>query len=195
MCEAVTVGSALLFIAVVAVCVLMLWASYKMEPHWVSKDGERMICYGQGLSRNGISEGRWRELRVSKVRHDTVEVKPRRGSLAVSRPTGAAASNLLRRRMPKSSYWKVVGQTETPIRNRVMYILDGNNDEGLPDMIAVRLPAKSKAIAMLESMSTNRTPSRTTPRSNTTTATATTANATTSAHPGMPRSADPPVPD
>ena len=183
-------ASVLLFLAVVAVCVLMLWASVKMEPHWVSKDGERMICYGQGLSRGGKSEGRWRELRISKVRHDTVEVRPRRGSLAVDRPNGTVgvAASLLRRRGPKTSYWKVIGQAPTPLRNKVMYILDGNNDEGMPDMIAVRLPAKSKAIATLESIAVNRTPGALSTDD-------IEASATPGTNPGTPRSAGRPVPD
>ncbi len=149
-------SSFLLFSGVVAVCGLMLWASYKMEPHWVSKDGERMICYGQCLSRGGRSVGRWRELRISRIRPDTLEVRPRRGSLTAeipgTRSAGSIAGGLVRRRGPKTSYWKVAGKTETPLRNRVMYILDGNTDANLPDLIAIRLPSKSKAIPMLEAM-------------------------------------------
>ena len=149
-------GSFLLFAGVIAVCGLMLWASYKMEPHWVSKDGERMICYGQCLSRGGRSVGRWREMRISKIRPDTLEVRPRRGPLSSETPgarsAGSIAGGLVRRRGPKTSHWKVAGKTETPLRNRVMYILDGNTDPNLPDLIAIRLPAKSKAIPMLEAM-------------------------------------------
>lgn len=146
-------ASFLLFVGVVGVCLLMLWASHKMEPHWVSKDGERMICFGQGLQRGGQTIGRWRELRINKVREDTVEVRPRRGSLSNGSSTGAAG--LLKRRVPKASYWTVAGPVETPLRNRVMYILDGNNEPDLPDLIAIRLPAKSRAIPMLEAMTNN----------------------------------------
>jgi hypothetical protein len=150
-------GSFLLFAAVVAVCLLMLWASYKMEPHWVSKDGERMICYGQCLSRGGQTMGRWREMRINRVQPNMLEVRPRRGTLAVdtpgSRTAGAAVGGMLKRRAPKSSLWKVSGRTETPLRNRVMFVLDGNTDANLPDLIAIRLPKKSRAVSMLDEMS------------------------------------------
>ncbi|MCU1398012.1 MAG: hypothetical protein JWN62_1121 [Acidimicrobiales bacterium] len=183
-------ASVLILIAVIGGCGLMLWASHKMEPHWVSKDGERMICFGQGMSRNGVPSGRWRELRISTTYGNRVEVRPRRGSLAIDRPTGsmASAAGLVRRRGPKGSTWSVVGQTETPLRNRVLYILGGNTDPNMPDMIAIRLPAKSKAIPVLEAIATNRTdgaPIR-----------ATTPEATTprTGRPGTPRSADRPDP-
>jgi hypothetical protein len=159
-------GSALLLIGVLALCGLMLWASYKIEPHWVSKDGDRLICYGQALSRNGQSSGRWRELRISKVRDDTVEVRPRRGSLAVDRPSDAMHLRPgmgKQRHVRKATYWKVVGQTPCTTRNRVMYMLDGNNDPGMPDMIAIRLPVKSKAVAMLDAMIVKRSASASRP--------------------------------
>ena len=149
-------GSFLLFAGVVAVCLLMLWASYKMEPHWVSKDGERMICYGQCLTRGGQSIGRWREMRIDRIQPDTLEVRPRRGSLGVDTPgartAGGVVGGMLKRRGPKASRWKVSGRTETTLRNRVMYVLDGNTDPEMPDLIAIRLPAKSRAVRMLEEM-------------------------------------------
>ena len=156
-------ASFLLFTGVVAICLLMLWASYKMEPHWVSKDGERMICYGQCLTRGGQTVGRWREMRINRIKPDTLEVRPRRGSLSVDKPgsrtVGGIVGGALKRRAPKSSHWHVSGRTETPLRNRVMFILDGNTDVAVPDLIAIRLPAKSRAIAILDEMaSTTRTP-------------------------------------
>lgn len=194
-CETAEMASVLILIAVVGGCGLMLWASHKMEPHWVSKDGERMICFGQGMSRNGVPSGRWRELRISTTYGNRVDVRPRRGSLAVERPTGTMASALgiVRRRGPQGSTWTVVGQTDTPLRNRVLYILGGNTDPNMPDMIAIRLPAKSKAIPVLEAIATNRTdraPSRAVD------AQAPTTRPTTlrTGRPGRPRSADRPDP-
>ena len=153
-------ASALLFIGVVAVCLLMLWASHKMEPHWVSKDRERMVCFGQGMSRSGVASGKWREMRVSKVPgQDRVVVQPRRGSLAVDKPGGLLSpTKIMKKRVPRGVAWNVVGQTRTTLKNRVLYILDGSGDPNLPDMIAIRLPAKSKAIPTLEALSTNKTP-------------------------------------
>jgi hypothetical protein len=155
--------SALLLAAVLAVCGLLLWLSYKIEPHWVSKNGDRLICYGQGITRDGEASGRWRELRISRVRDDTVEVRPRRGSLAVDRPTGNSmrmpASLGRHRHVRKATYWKVAGQQPSPVRNRVLYMLDGNNEPSMPEMIAIRVPKTSRAIPMLDSLHLNRSPS------------------------------------
>jgi len=155
--------SALLLVGVLGVCVLLLWLSYKIEPHWVSKEGDRLICYGQALGRNGTSTGRWRELRVNRISDDTVEVRTRRGSLAVETPSGnpirITSAFGRQRHVRRASYWKVAGQTPSPARNRVLYMLDGNNDPSMPDMIAIRVPVKSKAIPMLESLRVNRSQS------------------------------------
>ncbi|MCU1393149.1 MAG: hypothetical protein JWM34_1577 [Ilumatobacteraceae bacterium] len=147
--------STLLVIAVFAVCGLMLWASHKMEPHYVSRDGGRMIVHGQGMSRAGQPSGRWRELRVQKIGDRVVEVRPRRGTLAINARGGSAISAAFpraKRRAPRTSTWSVLGQAESPAKNRVLYILDGNHDPGLPEMLVLRLPTNSKAIPMLEAM-------------------------------------------
>lgn len=154
--------SILAFCAIFAVCGLMLWGSYKIEPHWVSKNGDRLICYGQGITRDGEVSGRWRELRISRVRDDTVEVRPRRGSLAVDRPMGnpmrITASLGRNRHIRKATYWKVAGQQPSPVRNRVLYMLDGNNEPSMPEMIAIRVPKTSRAIPMLDALHLNRAP-------------------------------------
>ena len=163
--------SALIFIAIAAACGLMLWGAFQMEPHWVSKDAQRMVCYGQGLDRNGMSDGRWREFRVAKVGDDTLEVRPRRGSLSTAaRGTLTTPRGMVHKRLPKASYWKVAGASDTPPRRRAVYFLDGAHEPGLPDMLALRMPANSKAIPMLEAVAASRhapiaRPSRGTPQS------------------------------
>ena len=163
--------SALIFLAIAAVCATMLWGAYQIEPHWVSKDAGRMVCYGQGLGRNGQSDGRWREVRVAKISIDTVEVRQRRGGLTTSHRDGATRNPkaLVQKRLPKASYWKVIGASDTPPKRRAIYLLDGSDDEALPFMYALRLPANSKAIPMLDAMAANRhTSSAATPNSETT---------------------------
>ena len=157
-------GSVLLFVAIVGVCGLMLWGSYKLEPHWVSKDGERVICYAQGLDQRGQSTGRWREVRITKIRADTVEVRPRRGSLMIDKHSqgsgivGGLGGMARRQAKHRASYWKVGGATETSLRKRVVYLLEGCNDPDLPHLLIIRLPTSSRAIAMLESLAVNKRP-------------------------------------
>ncbi len=157
-------ASVLSFIALVAVCAAMWWFAYKLEPHWVSRDGQRVVCYGQPLDKHGASQGRWRELRVTKVKSNTVEVRVRRGSLVVDRYAQrggvSLAGDIVKRRGKKPTYWRVVGQTPDPPRKKVVYLLNSPNDQELPEMLAIRLPANSKAIPMLESVSVSRTAER-----------------------------------
>jgi hypothetical protein len=160
-------ASVLSFIAVVAVCAALWWFAYKLEPHWVSRDGQRVVCYGQALDKHGAAQGRWRELRVSKVKSNTVEVRVRRGSLVVDRYAKGSgislAGDIVRRRGKRPSYWRVVGQTPDPPRKKVVYLLNSPNDQELPEMLAIRLPANSKSIPMLESVSVNRVADRVRP--------------------------------
>ena len=149
--------SALIFIAIAAGCGLMLWAAFRLEPHWVSKDAQRMVCYGQSLDRKGTSNGPWREFRVAKVGDDTLEIRPRRGSLSTAaRDTLTTPRGKVHKRLPKASYWKVAGASETPPKRRAVYFLDGAHEPGLPEMLALRMPANSKAIPMLDAVAANR---------------------------------------
>ncbi|CAB4881627.1 unannotated protein [freshwater metagenome] len=166
-------ASVLSFLAIAGGCVFLLWIAYRMEPHWVSKDGERMVCYGQGLGRNGQADARWREVRVAKVSNDTLEIRPRRGGIT-STPRREAMANprqTLSRRRRAPSYWKVIGRSDTPPRRRVVFLLDGNHDPDMPEMFALRLPPNSRAIPLLEALAANRSstptarPNPETPRS------------------------------
>ncbi len=166
-------SSVLTVLAIAASCGFLLWIAYRMEPHWVSKDGERMVCYGQGIGRDGRNDNRWREVRVGRVRHDTVEVRQRRGGSTGMQRRDAMANptRLLQGRRPRVSYWKVVGPSGTPHKRRVIYLLDGSHDPNVPEMMALRLPLKSKAIPMLDAVAAGRhastasRPSRERPRS------------------------------
>ena len=155
--------SILLLLAALGVCGLMLWGSYKIEPHWVSKDGQRFVCYGQGISNRGESYGRWRELRVTKMRDGTVELRPRHGSLVKDRHAAGMSSarttpmaRVVKRQSQRITYWKVNGASPDPPPRRIVYFLTGNDDPTMPEMLALRLPLKSRAIPMLESLATNK---------------------------------------
>ncbi len=157
-------ASILAFVALLAVCGLMLWASYKMEPHWVSKDGQRLVCYGQGISHRGEPYGRWRELRLAKMSNGTMEVRPRRGTLVKDRHADGAsvmgmagmARGVARRRAQRVTYWRVNGASSDPPPRRIVYLLDGSHDPTMPELLAIRLPTKSRAIPMLEALAVNK---------------------------------------
>jgi hypothetical protein len=153
-------ASALLFIGVIGACILMLWLSRQIEPHWVSKDGERVLSYGQGLTRLGQPTSKWLELRIIKVGPDTVEIKPRRGSLAVPRDTTQYTpwSFFGRRGVKKATFWRVDGRGESSSKRRVVYLLSGCTDPDMPELVAIRMPASSKALPMFEELARNKQP-------------------------------------
>lgn len=177
-------SSILLFIAVIAGCAGLLWLSYKIEPHWVSKDGERLVCAGQGISRFGDPQGRWREVRITRVSGDVIELRPRRGNFSADRspagshrsvpdsPMTAGWTGFRVRRNPRVTYWRVSCASDNPPKRRAVYLLDGNTDQYMPDMIAIRLPANSRAIPMLEALATNKTKNASTVQTSSTVQTA-----------------------
>jgi hypothetical protein len=150
--------SLLSFAGIAAVCAAMLWAAFRMEPHWVSKDAQRMICYGQTISRDGRNVGRWREFRVANGTDGTIEVRPRRGGLNSPQSSGAskAPSSFMPKRMPKSSSWFVAGPSDNPPKRRVVYLLECGPDDDLDFLVAIRLPATSKGIPMLDAAAAKR---------------------------------------
>jgi hypothetical protein len=151
------------FVGVLAVCGLMLWGSYKIEPHWVSKDGQRLVCYAQGISNRGEPYGRWREVRVTQMADGTVEVRPRHGTMLKDRHADGASfarmagvGGMITSKAQRVSYWRVNGASPDPPPRRVVYLLDGNHDAGMPELIALRVPTKSRALPMLEGLASNK---------------------------------------
>jgi hypothetical protein len=121
----------LLTALVLAVLLGMMWFAYHLEPHWASKDGRRCMCSGQTLSARGVPEGRWREIRVMVGEGGHVQVDQRR---------------LMRR---QSTMWTIAAESPTPPKRRVLFLLSGQSSDGLPEMMAVRLPTNSRTIPVL----------------------------------------------
>ena len=148
-------ANALAFVALLAVCGLMLWGSYRIEPHWVSKDGQRFICYAQNLSMYGEPEGRFREIRGAKINESLLELRQKgRYGRNPNRlnPVDFKAS----RTRHQGTFWNVVAISPDPPPRKSVFVLGGNHDAGQPALIALRLPAKSRAVPLLEELFTNR---------------------------------------
>src|SRR5690242_2663911 len=116
--------SVLFFVGTIAAAFVMLWLAFRMEPHWVSKDGERFAAYGQALTNHGLPIGRWREMRVMKM-GDRLEVRPRRGSLRVENTSMPSPSKLFTNKLTKATLWKVAGRSQAAQGRKVVYMLDG----------------------------------------------------------------------
>lgn len=120
-------SNALIVIAVVLIALLAL-AALRIEPHWCSKDGRRMIARAQLLPDRHQPTTSWSEVRLF-VDEDNILVRTR----------GRRASDL-------RGEYKVVGKSPSPPKKREIYILRGEKE------VCIRIPTDSRAIATFEEL-------------------------------------------
>ena len=125
----------LLLIAFLVGCVLLLWLSRRIEPHWVSKDGQQFTCRVAELSPERGEVGPWSEARVAINGDDalTVAVKPKLLRL----PGHRSPIRVLR----------VAGRADSDRKGLVVYMLTGPEAQ-----MALRIPKRSRAIATLDEL-------------------------------------------
>ena len=103
-------------------CSLLAWLGFRIEPHWVSKDGRRFMCNAQRLTARGEAQARWRETRV----------------IDNAQPGAGRREALPRGGRPRSG--TCVSRSESPPRGREVFLLSGFDDTGAPALLALRLP-------------------------------------------------------
>jgi hypothetical protein len=126
---------ALWVVGFVVVLVGMYWAAFRIEPHWVSKDGKRFLCNAQAIGPHGEIEGRARETRVI-VRDD--------GLLQLDQ------KRKMRRRI--TEVWLVTAKSPEPPRKRAVYLLTARGEVPGTGHLAIRLPESSRAIPVLDAL-------------------------------------------
>jgi hypothetical protein len=108
------------------------WVAYKIEPHYASKDGKRFLCTSQEIV-EGQPAGRTRETRVLILDDGVLHCARKRG---------------LRR---DGGLWALVGKSPSPPKRLQVFVaqelLDGH---ALPNQLAIRVPAKSRVIPLLD---------------------------------------------
>ena len=107
---------------------LVAWAAFRIEPHWCSKDGRRMIARAQQLSQPHQSAPKWNEVRVF-VDEDTVVLRTR-----AMRSTGLRGD------------YRVVGKSPMPPKKQEIYVLRGEHE------VLIRVPQDSRAIKTFEEL-------------------------------------------
>jgi hypothetical protein len=115
-------------------CVLLMWLSRRIEPHWVSKDGQQFTCRVAELHAERGEVGSWDQARVAVNGDDglTVAVKPKLFRMPGSR----APIRMLR----------VEGRTDSDRSGLVVYLLSGE------EQMALRVPKKSRAVDILDDL-------------------------------------------
>lgn len=120
-------------LATIAIGGALVWLAFRMEPHWVSKDGQRFICRAQLVDDRGNTHGSWNEYRF-RVTPDGL-VEGARRSLW-SRSAGGG--------------WQVMARSpEAPARKAVYLLQDPTTPS---NMIALRMPSNSRAVGVLDDL-------------------------------------------
>jgi hypothetical protein len=129
-------GSVDVFWTVLAlgICAALVYLGYRMEPHYVSKDGRRFLCTGRKISAHGEPEGRKREVRFSVLTDGRLRMDVKRG---------------LRRTV---SDWSVEGKSPTPPSRRAVYVLRGENTDGGLQRMIIQMPSKSRVVEILDNV-------------------------------------------
>ena len=118
----------------------MIYAAYRIEPHWVAKSGDRFIGNGQPMNDLHMPVGRWREVRVALLADGALRVDQRRkigmGKLG-------------------ATIWTVVSRMPEATRPALIeYLLRGRTSTGAPTFMMIRIPKKSPMVAVLDSIAT-----------------------------------------
>ena len=120
-----------------AVCAGLFSLAYRIEPHWVSKDGQRFMCTVQSLGKHDVPESRIHEARGRLNEDGTIRLDQKQ---------------TMRR---TSSMWQIVGRAPLQPKGKVVFTIREIRSPGAADgaarRITLRLPAKSTLIAELDS--------------------------------------------
>lgn len=134
-------SSVLWVVVPIAVVAFMYWLSFRIEPHWVSKDGQRFICSVQPITRRGEPEGRQKETRVAILSNGDLHISQRR---------------VLRKSLNEE--WYIAGKSPSPPKRRAVYVLNAVGDDGTAGQLALKLPDSSKAVPILDEVLERRSP-------------------------------------
>jgi hypothetical protein len=116
----------------IAICAGLLYLGYRIEPHHVSRDGNRFLCTGQWLSAHGDADGRKREVWVNVL------------------PYGQLRVDVKRRLRHDVTHWSIEGKAPNPPPRREVYVLRTINVLGGTDRMTIKVPSKSRAVAILD---------------------------------------------
>jgi hypothetical protein len=130
----VVMTDALWIVGFVAVLAGLYYAAFRVDPHWASKDGRRFVCHGQLVDHHGNTLHTWREYRFEVIDHQRIFARRR--------------SRWTRR---NEGVWRVSAKSENPPKKREVYLL-ASAESGNTDQMAIRLPASSRAVEVLEAM-------------------------------------------
>jgi hypothetical protein len=119
-------------ILAIGVCAVLLYLGYRIEPHHVSKAGNRFLSSGQWISTQGAPQGRRREVWVSVLSDGQLQI------------------DVKRRMRHDVTHWSIEGKSPEPPPRRAVYVLRTLNALGQTQRMTIRIPAKSRAVGILD---------------------------------------------
>jgi hypothetical protein len=122
------------FLGAIALCGGLLYLAYRIEPHWVAKDGQRFLTTAETLDHLGNVVGRRREVRGNFLGD---------GSIVLSRRSFVRT---------RSSVWRIRAKSPRPPHGREVYVLSPVPADPDGDMIALRVPASSRLVGLLDAL-------------------------------------------
>lgn len=117
-----------------AICIGLYVVAYRIEPHWVSKDGTRFMCTMQPVDRHDVPQGRIREVRGRFLADGVLRLDQKQPM----RRTSAA--------------WELVGRAPLQAKRRAVFTVRkvAPTDDATPTRIVLRLPADSALVARFD---------------------------------------------
>ncbi len=113
---------------VIAIGAVVLWATFRVEPHWASRDGRRSICRGQRIDDHGREQGRWREYRAELQENGCLVARPR----AITSRSGW-------------NEWLPESIAPAAGRSRKVVVVTRSTDRPA-ELLVLRFPASSRAV-------------------------------------------------
>jgi hypothetical protein len=131
-CELGGVEALVTLIVAVVVGGVLIWLTFRLEPHWSRRDGTRFTCRVQLLRHDLAAEGIWRDMRAT-ASADAVHL----------------SSRGLRGAGVRGSY-RVVARAPDAPRRKAVYLVASDDRQ-----MALRVPANSPCVAVLDSLASH----------------------------------------
>jgi hypothetical protein len=127
-------SSVLWFLGAVAVCALLFYVAYAIEPHWVAKDGSRFVTTSETIDHQGKVVSKRREVRGT-IMSDGLIMVGRRSMLKT-----------------RSSLWRLTAKAPEVRRRRQQYILDTVPADPFGEKLVLRVPRSSRLGPRLDAL-------------------------------------------
>jgi hypothetical protein len=127
-------SSVLWFVVGIAVCAGLLFVAYRIEPHWVAKDGSRFLATSETIDHEGNVVSRRREVRGTIMSDGLVMLGKR---------------SMMRTR---SSLWRVRAKSPDVKGGRLLYVLDTVPADPFGEQLILRIPPSSRLVPRLDAL-------------------------------------------